>query len=92
MSPGVGKFGLTMTNINTMIYLDKTFDMEAYVQTMYRFRRLGLDHSVRVISLVAEGTVDELVADNLAGKSIDLNRISNEDLSILLTSLGRSQS
>jgi len=89
MSPGVGKYGLTLTNIKTMIYLDKTFDMEAYIQTMYRFKRIGLEHSVRVISLVSPGTIDELVSDNLATKAFDIHKISNEDLLSLLRSLNR---
>lgn len=90
LSLAVGKYGLTLTNTRTMIYFDKTFSMDDYIQSFHRARRLGLDHSIFVVSLYARGTVDSLVKENLTGKSFDLARITDADLIQLLKSLGRN--
>lgn len=89
LSLAVGKYGLTLTNTKTVVYVDKTFSMDDYIQSLHRVKRLGLDHTVLVVSLHARHTVDSLVEENLAGKSFDLARISNADLVELLRSLGR---
>lgn len=85
----VGRHGLDLQFVRTVIYLDKIFEMETYIQSLYRVKRLGLEHSPHVISLKAPGTVDELVEENLAGKALDVHRMSNESLAQLLRSLSR---
>lgn len=88
MSLSVGKYGHTLTNTKTVVYYDKTFDMDSYIQSMSRVQRIGLDHPVPVISLVAQRTVDEIeVADNLAGKAIDIAKITNADLFTLMKTI-----
>lgn len=55
--PGVGKFGLTMTRARTMIYLERNFDGDAFLQSMYRTRRIGTVEAplvYRVLSVVPE--------------------------------------
>lgn len=89
LSLGVGKYGLTLIEAKTIVYIDKTFSADDYIQSLYRVQRIGLNHSPVVVSLRCPGTVDELVADNLTGKSIDISRITNSDLSMLLRSLGQ---
>lgn len=70
LSLGVGKFGLTLTNTRTVVYVDKGFRFDDYQQSLFRTRRLGLTHSPVVVSLHVPGTIDdELVVNNLIQKS-----------------------
>lgn len=89
LSLGVGKFGHTFTKTETVIYMDKTFDADAYVQSLRRVRRIGLQHRPVVVSLISPSTTDELVERNLAGKLGSIARMSQADLRELLRGLGK---
>lgn len=90
LSLGVGKYGFTLTNTNSVIYVDRTFDGDAYYQSLHRIERFGLDHSVQVVTLRHPGTVEEFeVENNLAGKMATVSLVTEADLSKLLRSLGR---
>lgn len=84
---GVGKFGHTLVNARTVVYLDKTWDADAYNQSLHRVKRIGLTHSPRIISLNASGTVDDIVEANLVGKLGSIAKVSNADLKMMLKSL-----
>lgn len=86
---GVGKFGHTLNQTKTVIYLDKTWNADDYIQSLHRVKRIGLTHSPRVISIGCPGTVDDLVEENLAGKMEPIAHITNADLVKLLRSLNR---
>jgi len=83
----MGKFGLHLINTHTVLYLDKTFSMEAYIQSLYRVHRMGSTHSPKVISIRAPDTTDSLVEDNLRVKADDIGKLSQEELIMLLRSL-----
>lgn len=87
LSLGVGKYGHTLINTQTVIYFDRIWDMDAYIQSSYRVQRIGLDHTSTVITLRCPSTVDDLVEDNLAGKAIVVSQITNADLASLLKNL-----
>lgn len=89
MSTAVGKYGLTLTEAETMIYFEKGYNLDDYVQSLDRVHRIGLDHHPLVITLSIPGTVDDLVADNLEAKSVDLSKLTNAELANLLGGLGR---
>lgn len=89
LSLKVGKFGHTLTNTRTICYLDKTWFADDWVQSLYRVRRIGLTHTPRVITLTCPGTIDSMVEDNLAGKSIDIAAVTNASLSRMLRALNR---
>lgn len=84
-SLGVGKFGLTLTKAQSVVYYDRSFDADALVQSSYRTQRIGLDHSVIVRTMVS--SVDGIVDLNLSGKLPDIGKITNTDWSNLLDSL-----
>jgi len=84
-SIGTGKYGLTLTRANSIIYCDRSWDADAVFQSSFRVRRIGLNHSPVVISLQCPGTVDDLVTENLAGKLQDIARLTNTDLLSLLS-------
>jgi SNF2 family DNA or RNA helicase len=89
ISLGTGKFGLTLTNSKTMIYYDKTYDGDAYVQSQERIHRIGLEHQPTVISLVANGTIDELINKNLLNKAMSMSKINGSEMKALFASLTR---
>jgi hypothetical protein len=89
LSMGVGKFGHTLTNTNSVVYVDRTFDGDAFYQSFHRVERFGLDHPVQVVVLRCPGTIEEFnVEENLAGKMETVAHITEADLAKLLTSLG----
>lgn len=92
ISAGTGKYGLTLTMAKTMVYLEKSYNFDSYIQSLDRVQRLGLQHSVTVLSLVAENTIDELVHDNLAAKATDLSKVTSANLDELLGALDRQVS
>lgn len=89
LSLGVGKFGLTLTTAQSAVYYDRTFDGDAYVQSMARIHRIGLDHSPVVITLRVPKTTDELIEMNLSGKLRSIHAISNNDLATLMKGLSK---
>jgi SWI/SNF-related matrix-associated actin-dependent regulator of chromatin subfamily A-like protein 1 len=85
----VGKFGHTLTNTRTVVYIDKTWNADDYVQSVKRVHRIGLEHSPLVLSLVASDSVDQVVEDNLSGKLPGIAKISRQDLQTLMKGIGR---
>lgn len=83
----VGKMGHNLQVTRTVIYHDKTWFADDYVQSMKRVKRMGLDHRPVVITIKAVGTVDQLVEDNLSGKMIGISKVSNDDLAAMLRHL-----
>jgi len=87
ISLGTGKFGFTFA-ANTAFYLDKWFDADAYGQSLSRISgRIGVNTNPTVVSLVVPHTIDDLVADNLAGKLVSISKVSGENLIRLLGGL-----
>jgi SNF2 family DNA or RNA helicase len=88
LSQGVGKYGHTLTNTQTVVYHDKSYASDAYFQSLHRVRRIGLDHPVRVISLRAINSADQIVEENLAGKLPSMASSTGADVSRLLRGIG----
>jgi SNF2 family DNA or RNA helicase len=87
----VGKMGHNLQVTRTVIYHDKTWFADDYVQSMKRVKRMGLDHRPVVITIKAVGTVDQLVEDNLGGKFVGISKVSNDDLAAMLRHLRGGQ-
>jgi SNF2 family DNA or RNA helicase len=87
LSPGVGKYGLTLNNTQTSVHLDRSFNMDDYVQSSYRVQGFDLDHVPHVVTLRCPGTVEELVEENLEGKAADISKVSDAELIKLLENL-----
>jgi SNF2 family DNA or RNA helicase len=93
LSIGVGKYGHTLANSNTVIYYDRTWDSDAIFQSLHRYagargRLAGYEHNPHVIILRCRGTVDDFVEMNLAGKLPDMAHVTGADLLKILRSLG----
>jgi SNF2 family DNA or RNA helicase len=87
LSLGVGKYGLTLANAQAAVYYDKSWDADAYIQSMARIYLPGQKTKPLVLTLHAQGTVDELVEQNLRDKSFSIGHTSNADLAHILRSL-----
>lgn len=89
LSLGMGKFGHTLTNTKHVIYVDRTFDGDAYMQSLARVRRIGLKHRPVMTVLRCPSTIDNLIEDNLAGKLVGIAQLGNFDLARLLRGIRR---
>jgi SNF2 family DNA or RNA helicase len=84
---GVGKFGVNLQKTRSIVYVDRTWSADDYVQSLYRVRRIGLTHVPHVYILHAPNTIDDMVEDNLAGKMVPISEITNSKLANLLKGL-----
>lgn len=61
--------GLTLTQAKTMVYYSNSFRLVDRLQSEDRAHRAGMDeHPVNYIDIIASGTVDERIVDNLRNK------------------------
>ena len=67
-NPQTAGYGLTLTSAHTVIYYSNDFNLETRVQSEDRCHRIGQNHPVTYIDLVAEGTVDEHIVRALRDK------------------------
>ncbi len=89
LSLSMGKYGHTLINARTIIYYDKTWSADTYLQSLARVDgRIGLDHSPLVLTLKCPQTADDLVEENLRGKLPTIEQMTNSDMRSLLISLG----
>ena len=69
--PTSGGRSLTLTRAHVMIFYTHYFGLRKRLQAEDRFHRIGLEHPVLVVDLVAQNTVDEkIVASHLAKKTL----------------------
>lgn len=67
-NPAAAREGLTLTEANVAIYVDRTFNLVDYLQSQDRIHRLSQQRDCEIVLLVAESTVDEFVDYSLAQK------------------------
>lgn len=60
---------------HTAVWFSLTWDLELYQQANGRLARQGQQHPVIIHSLECPGTVDKLMADTLAGKEFDQDKL-----------------
>jgi SNF2 family DNA or RNA helicase len=53
--------GLTLTNASYMIFFSYNYSLELYVQALDRIHRIGQTNKCTYISLLAKGTIDEVI-------------------------------
>jgi len=63
-----GGYGITLTEANTVIYFNNSFDLELRVQSEDRAHRIGQTNKVTYIDLCAEKTIDEKIIKALRKK------------------------
>ena len=88
-NPAAAREGLTLTEANVAIYLDRTFNLVDYLQSQDRIHRISQTRLCEIVLLIAAGTVDEFIDFSLEQKhrlaryaQADCDSISEEDLQL----------
>jgi len=68
-NPQAGGIGLTLTAANTVIYYSNDYNLETRLQSEDRAHRIGTTNNVLYIDIVANDTIDEVVAAALQSKA-----------------------
>lgn len=77
-NPAAAGHGLTLTAATTVIYYNTNFKLAERLQSEDRAHRIGQEHPVTYIDIVAEGTIDEHIVRALRDK-LDLASIITGD-------------
>ena len=88
-NPAAAREGLTLTEANTAIYVDRTFNLVDFLQSQDRIHRLSQTRPCNIVLLMGAGTVDEFVDFSLDQKhrlaryaQNDVEDITTEDLAL----------
>jgi SWI/SNF-related matrix-associated actin-dependent regulator 1 of chromatin subfamily A len=88
-NPAAAREGLTLTQANTAIYLDRTFNLVDFLQSQDRIHRLSQTKACEIILIIGEGTIDEFIDFSIAQKhrlarytQSDSDEISAADLAL----------
>lgn len=94
--------GLTLNKASAVIFIDKSYSYADNLQAEDRAHRIGTEHSVNIISLIAKNTIDENIESILANKkeyfdktvntSNSNNRLSKKELKKILNNLIKRKS
>jgi len=90
MNPRVGKFGLNLGKIGSMVYYDRSWDGDDWTQSLFRARRIGQTGRTVVYVLRARRTLDVVVDAVLSGKVQRTSQISSSTLLELMRDTKRS--
>lgn len=76
----VGGEGLTLTQAGTVIYYNNTFRLKDRLQSEDRAHRIGLEHPVLYVDMLAEGTIDQHILQKLALKLDVASRVTGDEV------------
>lgn len=79
-NPAAASEGLTLHAARTVIYYNNSFSLLLREQSEDRAHRIGQEHPVNYIDLMAQGTVDEHIVDSLRKKKDIATTITGDDL------------
>jgi len=88
-NPAAAREGLTLTEANVAIYVDRTFNLVDYLQSQDRIHRISQKRDCDIVLLIANTTVDEFIDYSLEQKhrlakftQRDADKISLDDLAL----------
>ena len=88
LSLGVGKYGLTLSNAKSVVYYDRTFDADTYIQSLARvsagLRGIDKEELHEVFILHSSKTTDDLIVKNLKKKAVSIAHVSQAELTTLI--------
>ncbi len=67
-NPAAAREGLTLTEANLAIYVDRTFNLVDYLQSQDRIHRISQTRECEIVLLIAQDTVDEFIDFSLEQK------------------------
>jgi SNF2 family DNA or RNA helicase len=68
VSNKTGAYGITLTEASTVVFYEADWNLEVRIQAEARAHRAGQTKPVTYVDLVAEGTIDEKIVENLRNK------------------------
>ena len=81
-NPAAAREGLTLTEANVAIYLDRTFNLVDYLQSQDRIHRISQTKPCEIVLLIAKDTVDEFIDFSLEQKH-RLARFAQNDTDVI---------
>ncbi len=86
-NPAAAREGLTLTEANLAIYVDRTFNLVDYLQSQDRIHRISQTRDCEIVLILAKNTVDEFIDFTLEQKlrvaqyaQQDSDTLSNDDM------------
>jgi SNF2 family DNA or RNA helicase len=79
-NPAAGATGLTLHKARTVIYASNNFKLTDRLQSEDRAHRIGQEHPVAYIDLIAPGTVDEHIVRALRNKRDIASELTGDEL------------
>lgn len=67
-NPAAAREGLTLTEANVAIYVDRTFNLVDYLQSQDRIHRISQTQDCEIVLLLAQNTIDEFIDFTLEQK------------------------
>lgn len=80
-TPGSAKEGLTLTVANHVIFYDRSFSLDDYLQAQDRIHRISQKKTCFVHNLIMEGSIDEWVDILLHSKQLAA-QLAQADISL----------
>ncbi|MCK5600421.1 DEAD/DEAH box helicase [Candidatus Pacearchaeota archaeon] len=77
-NPQAGGTGLTLTAARTVVYYSNNFNLIDRLQSEDRAHRIGQEHPVEYIDVIAPKTIDEQIVKNLRGKFDIASKITGD--------------
>ena len=88
-NPAAAREGLTLTEANVAIYIDRTFNLVDFLQSQDRIHRISQARPCEIVLLIAQSSIDEFVDFSLEQKhrlarfaQRDSDAIAPEDLAL----------
>src|SRR6185312_8093960 len=88
-NPAAAREGLTLTEANIAIYVDRTFNLVDYLQSQDRIHRISQERPCEIVLLIGRATIDEFIDFSLEQKhrlaqfsQKDSAHIAAEDLAL----------
>jgi SNF2 family DNA or RNA helicase len=69
-TPGSAKEGLTLTSANHVIFYDRTFSLDDYLQAQDRIHRISQKKKCFIYNLIMKDSIDEWVDELIEGKHL----------------------
>ncbi len=83
-NPSAAGLGITLHAADLVVYYSNSFKLEERLQSEDRAHRIGLNHSVVYVDIIAEETIDEHIAGSLQAKINIADSIIGESFRRLL--------
>ena len=78
LNPSAAREGITLTNANNAIYLDRNFNLIDYLQSQDRIHRISQEKKCKIYKIIAKNTIDEYIEQYIEVKRDIANYIQGD--------------